>query len=218
MNELPKWRKGFVVKDTHTNPYLNGLKPDISVFVEEDVISFTDEDKGQLIDYINVLVEHQPLRELFAVFLSDGFQFYVMAFDRNTKRCSEFTTNLKTGLRLFWVLLNASSPFTKKSGPSSIDFYTSDKRLKKFQIKEFLGVGSSSTVYKIDWEDNISAIKLFKSGHDPSHEATIRRLLNGKNIKYIPKYVANDNYSLIIRPVCEKISGQFRAFHTLQLL
>ncbi|CAI2184150.1 831_t:CDS:1 [Funneliformis geosporum] len=113
-----------------------------------------------------------------------------MAFDRNTKKCSEFTTNLKVGLRLFWVLLNVSSPFTKISGPNSIDFYTSDKELIKIHLKEFLGVDFSSTVYKIDWEDNISAIKLFKSGHVPSHEATILQLLNGKNIKYISKYVS----------------------------
>ena len=62
---------------------------------------FSDEEKGQLVDYIHVLVQQQPLCKLFAIFLSDGYQFYVMAFDRNPKKYMEFTTNFKTGLHLF---------------------------------------------------------------------------------------------------------------------
>src|ERR1051325_5446 len=38
METLPKFMKRLIVKDTHTNTYLNGLKPDLSVFIEEDVI------------------------------------------------------------------------------------------------------------------------------------------------------------------------------------
>lgn len=64
--------------DTDVTPYLNGLKPDISIFdVKGDAYtpmfvrtvvelkpfggegkSFGDENKGQLLDYVNVLIQH----------------------------------------------------------------------------------------------------------------------------------------------------------------
>ncbi|RHZ79750.1 hypothetical protein Glove_141g70 [Diversispora epigaea] len=212
MAELPNWKcpKKSVVKDTHTNPYLCGLKPDISVFIEEDVVhdvciptfvqtllelkkrkrtfGFSDEEKGQLVDYIYFLVQQQPLRELFAIFLSDGYQFYVMAFDRNTKMYREFMTNFKTVMST------------------------------KIHLKECLGVGSTSTVYKVDWKDNPSALKVYKDGYNPSNEAKVLQYLNGKNVQNIPRYIAHDRHSMIISPVCEKISDQFQSFHVLQLL
>src|SRR4051794_7539940 len=33
---LPNFAKRLVVEDTHNSPYLDGLKPDLSVFLEED--------------------------------------------------------------------------------------------------------------------------------------------------------------------------------------
>jgi hypothetical protein len=144
--ELPKFNKKFIVEDTHVNPYLDGFKPDLSVFLEDDarnktyipmfvqtllevkkrksVSGLADEDKGQLIDYLNVLIQHQPLREHFALFLSDGFRFYVMVYERNTKQYREFTTNFRAGLRLFYVLLQFDSSYTRMAGPRNIRFYT----------------------------------------------------------------------------------------------
>src|SRR3954454_893400 len=80
MVELPSFNKSLVVEDTHKNPYLNGFMPDLSVFLEDDVRDRTfipmfvqtllevkkrksesglaNEDKGQLIDYMNVLIQH----------------------------------------------------------------------------------------------------------------------------------------------------------------
>ena len=98
--------------------------PDLSIFYEEDAIDdpyiptlvltlleikkrkssigFADEDKGQALDYINILIQQQPLRELFALFLSDGYYFYVMAFDRKVNQYKEFMTTFTIGLRPFW--------------------------------------------------------------------------------------------------------------------
>ncbi|RIA96033.1 hypothetical protein C1645_802705 [Glomus cerebriforme] len=209
---LPKFTKKLVVKDTHTNTYLNGLKPDISVFMEEDVINdvyntmfvqtllevkkrksmsgLSDEDKGQVLDYIRVLVQQQPLRMLFAVFLSDGFYFYVMAYDRKTKKYSEYTTNLREGLRLFWVLLNFGSPFTMMVGPKSIDIKTSSRNFR-IRLKGYLGMGSSSTVYQIDWQNTPSAIKVFKG-----HSSLLHLLKRIHNMKIYHRDVRPENILL----------------------
>ncbi|CAI2189698.1 5077_t:CDS:1 [Funneliformis geosporum] len=174
-----------------------------------------DEDKGQLLDYMNILIQQQPLREYFALFLSDGFYFYVMAFDRKVNQYKEFTTTFKIGLRLFWVLLNDGSPFTKMSGPKSVNFSTPTSRIC---LKMYLGTGLSSTVYMIDKDGVPSAIKIFKQGFNPDNEVNILRYLNEKMIQNIPTYIAHDKKSMIITPVGEKISYQFRQHHALQLL
>ncbi|CAG8652522.1 4403_t:CDS:1, partial [Paraglomus brasilianum] len=92
----------FVTKDTHDVGYLNGLMPDLSVFKMEDVADnacipmlvkmilelkvqkrstgFSNKER-QLVDYLHVLTQQQPLCKLFAIFLSDGAYFYVMSFN-----------------------------------------------------------------------------------------------------------------------------------------
>ncbi|CAG8577113.1 8462_t:CDS:2, partial [Scutellospora calospora] len=240
MENLPNFSKKIAIRDTHTNIYFSGYKPDISVFIEDDIIndvyltmfvqtllevkkrkSFSnllDEDKGQVLNYIRILIRQQPLRELFAVFLSDGFYFYVMAYDRRTKRYSEHTTNLKTGLRLFWVLINYSSPFTTMVGPKSIDFKPSQGDFTRIRLREYLGAGSSSSVYKIDWENASSAIKIFNNGYDLSNEVNALNFLNKGNFPNVPTYIAHDDNSIIIRPVCERFGNRFQVSHALQLL
>ncbi|KAF0369753.1 kinase-like protein [Gigaspora margarita] len=241
MKSLPNFSKRKIaIRDTHTNTYLRGHKPDISVFMEDDIIndvyltmhvqtllevkkrkSFSnllDEDKGQVLNYIRILIRQQPLRELFAVFLSDRFYFYVMAYDRRTKRYSEHTANFNTGLRLFWVLINYSSPFTTMVGPKSIDFKPSQGDLARIRLKEYLGVGSSSSVYEIDWENTSSAIKVFNSGYDPQNEVKALQYLNNGNFPNVPTYIAHDESSIIICPVCERFGNRFKVPHALQLL
>ncbi|CAG8821563.1 20081_t:CDS:1, partial [Dentiscutata erythropus] len=80
--------------DTHNIPYLDDLKPDISVSskdivkggayilkyvftvleikCQKNISGLADEDKGQLSGYIRVQVQQQPSRRFFAAFLSDG--------------------------------------------------------------------------------------------------------------------------------------------------
>jgi hypothetical protein len=80
MKALPKYKKKLVVSDTHKKAYLDGFMSDFSVFDEEDTIDeayvttlvhtllevkrrkslsgLADEDKGQLLNYINILIEH----------------------------------------------------------------------------------------------------------------------------------------------------------------
>jgi len=127
-------------------------------------------------------------------------------------------TNLKTGLRLFWVLLNFSSPFTTIVGPKSIKFYTSQSDFTKICLKEYLGMGLSSIVYKIDWKNIPSAIKVFKFGYNSHDEAHALKFLNAENFQNVPRYIAHDDKSIIIRPVCEQIGDQFQVSHALQLL
>ncbi|PKK77511.1 hypothetical protein RhiirC2_731846 [Rhizophagus irregularis] len=53
----------------------------LSVKKRKSESGFADEDKGQLIDYMNILIQQQPLRENFALFLSDGSNFYIMGYE-----------------------------------------------------------------------------------------------------------------------------------------
>ncbi|RGB30529.1 kinase-like domain-containing protein, partial [Rhizophagus diaphanus] len=240
MKVLPKFSSQAVVKDTHTNAYLEGYKPDFSILLYEDAVNdvyipmfvctllevkkrkgphsaLASEDKGQLLDYINVLIQQQPLRVHFAIFLSDGFNFYVMGYNRNTKQYSEYTTNIAAGIRLFWALINDGSPFTSLAGPRSVDFET-DLLTEKISLKRCLGEGASSTVYEIDWKNISSAIKVFNSDNNPNYEAKALIFLNKENIQNTPIYVTHDKRSIIIRPVCKRIGDQFLVSHALQLL
>lgn len=240
MKALPTFLSQAVVKDTHTNTYLEGYKPDFSIFLNEDAVNdvyismfvctllevkkrkspysaLANEDKGQLVDYINVLIQQQPLRVHFAIFLSDGFNFYVMGYNRNTKQYSEYITNIAAGIRLFWALINDGSPFTSLAGPRSVDFET-DLLMEKISLKRCLGEGASSTVYEIDWKNISSAIKVFNPDYKPSYEAKALIFLNKEKIQNIPIYVAHDKKSIIIRPVCKRIGDQFLVSHALQLL
>ncbi|RIB14998.1 kinase-like domain-containing protein [Gigaspora rosea] len=141
-----------------------------------------------------------------------------MAYDRRTKWYSEHTTNFKTGLRLFWVLINYCSPFTTTVGPKSIDFKLSQRDFTRIRLKEYLGMGLSSRVYKIDWENTSSAIKVFNSGYDLSNEVEALQFLNRGNFSNIPTYIAYDDNSIIIYPVCERFGDKFQVSHALQLL
>ncbi|CAI2166021.1 41_t:CDS:2, partial [Funneliformis geosporum] len=80
--------EGVSAVDTHKISYLGGLMPGISVFDNDDIedgalvakyshtvleikrqkfqSGLSDEDKGQLLDYVRILVQQQPLRRYFA--------------------------------------------------------------------------------------------------------------------------------------------------------
>ncbi|CAG8719208.1 13280_t:CDS:2, partial [Funneliformis mosseae] len=134
------WQNNMVFRETKYTPYLNGYKPDLSIFDIDDIsndafntiavqnlkkhkrtIGFSDEEKGQLVDYLHILMEQQPSRRLFFVFLSDMTYFYVTAFDRNTSQYQEYQTDFKTGLRLFSTSIYRNSG-VKICGPTSVDF------------------------------------------------------------------------------------------------
>ncbi|RIB28000.1 kinase-like domain-containing protein [Gigaspora rosea] len=241
---LPTFSSNLSVVDTHTNKYLEGYKPDFSILVNEDAKNqvyipmfvctllkvkkrkssssgLDDESKGQLLDYIQVLIRQQPLRIHFAIFLSDGYNFYVMDYNRDTKRYSEFSTNFLTGIRLFWVLINDMSPFTSLVGPRRIDFRMGFNVIG-IRLKGYLGKGASSTVYEIEFENTPSAIKILKSGYTTVNEVRALRFLNGHNFPNVPIRVAHNSNSIIIRPVCKQIGKQidnkFQVSHAQQLL
>ncbi|CAI2180820.1 1046_t:CDS:2 [Funneliformis geosporum] len=82
--------EGVSAVDTHKISYLGGLMPGISVFDNDDIedgalvakyshtvleikrqkfqSGLSDEDKGQLLDYVRILVQQQPLRRYFAAY------------------------------------------------------------------------------------------------------------------------------------------------------
>jgi hypothetical protein len=85
MNLLsPNWRNKIVCRETNDMPYLSGYKPDLSIFNIDDIpddsfniltvqsipefkknkrtIGFSDEGKGQLVDYLHILIEQQALQ------------------------------------------------------------------------------------------------------------------------------------------------------------
>jgi len=189
MLEFLRFNKKLIVEDTHVNPYLDRFKPDLSNFLEDDIRnktyipmymqtllevkkrkSISGQDKGQLIDYMNILIQHQPLHEHFTLFLSDGFRFYVMVYERNTKQYRKFTTNFRIRLRLFYILLQFDSSYTKMAGPRNIRFYITSEQYTNIHLMEFLGLGSSSTVYKVDYNNTQAALKHSQSV-DSHHEA-----------------------------------------------
>ncbi|GBB83718.1 hypothetical protein RclHR1_01040023 [Rhizophagus clarus] len=252
--EVQKWFKDvttclssgqIVFRETNNTPYLNGYKPDFSIFNINDIpndsytviavqtilelkkhkrtIGFSDEEKGQLMDYLHILIEQQLLRRLFAVFLSDGIFLYVMAFDRNTNRHQECQTDFLTGIRLIHTLIYQNSGYTKICESTIIDFTkqisSTRTTMVKIRLKEFLGKGSSARVYKIDWECEPAAIKM--SSNNLGYEANILKELSVHNFTNVPIILANNNNNLVIKPVCEYFNNNlnnFQAQHYMDLL
>lgn len=101
-------------------------------------------------------------------------------------------------------------------GLRSVKFYTSLGKFINIHLKECLGLGSSSTVYRIDYNDTPAALK-YSQYQDLQHEAEIIRFLNERNIPNIPNYITHDAESMIISPVCKRIR-KFRSHHALQLI
>ncbi|CAB4403842.1 unnamed protein product [Rhizophagus irregularis] len=124
--------------------YLCELMPDLSFFRKEDAVDdayipmlvqtilelkaqktstgFSNEEKGQLLDYIHILVRQQPLRKLFAIFLSNGSYFYVMSYDRDTNEYQQYETTFSNGLRLLHTLVSRNSDFIKAIGTRGVNF------------------------------------------------------------------------------------------------
>ncbi|CAB5372113.1 unnamed protein product [Rhizophagus irregularis] len=162
MMELPSFKRKLLVESTHNDPYLDGFKPRLSVFLEDDAhipmlvqmllsvkkrkseSGFADEDKGQLIDYMNILIQQQPLRENFALFLSDGSNFYIMGYEGERQI-----------LYITWKVHKNTSEVVFRH----LQQYTN----------------------KIDYNDIPAALK-YSQHQDLQHEAEIIRFLNGRNI------------------------------------
>ncbi|CAI2165548.1 2028_t:CDS:2 [Funneliformis geosporum] len=198
----------FVAKDTHDVGYLNGLMPDLSVFKTEDVADnacipmlvktimelkrstgFSNEEKGQLLDYLRVLTRQQPLLKLFAIFLSDGTYFYMMSYNRNINKYQEFETNFRIGLRLFYTFILRGSDYVRAFGSRSDQV-----------------------------NDRPAVIKIISDPNVLEREVEMLRFLNGSNIQNIPEYVAHDDKNIIIYPVCKRVDKRFQASHARGLL
>ncbi|CAG8644242.1 2962_t:CDS:2, partial [Paraglomus occultum] len=157
------WKVSAV--DTHNNPYLSGLKPDISIFDPQKISdgasipmfvrtvlelkqrksetsNFGNEDKGQLIDYIQIL---------------DHYEY---------GQYSEYSTTFTEGIRLFFNILDIESVL--------LDLNMPNVNPAGVILRRFLGQGSSGLVdvwpsnimYMMDSQGNVmlidwgSAIKL----------------------------------------------------------
>ncbi|CAI2167472.1 2469_t:CDS:2 [Funneliformis geosporum] len=188
--------------------YLNGLMPDLSVFKTEDVADnacipmlvktimelkrstgFSNEEKGQLLDYLRVLTRQQPLLKLFAIFLSDGTYFYMMSYNRNINKYQEFETNFRIGLRLFYTFILRGSDYVRAFGSRSDQV-----------------------------NDRPAVIKIISDPNVLEREVEMLRFLNGSNIQNIPEYVAHDDKNIIIYPVCKRVDKRFQASHARGLL
>ena len=136
------------------------VKTILKLKVQKRSTGFSNEEKGQLMDYLRVLTWQQPLRKLFAIFLSDGSYFYVMSFNRNINEYQEYETNFRTGLWLFYTLIQRGSEYVRAYGSGSVNFQIqiSSTRTKPTGIclDEFLGEGSSGSVYRIKWNNRPS--------------------------------------------------------------
>ncbi|CAG8797513.1 21050_t:CDS:2 [Gigaspora margarita] len=242
------WNNKMVFKETNDTPYLDGYRPDISIFNSDNIpndafntivvqtilelkkhkrtTGFSDEEKGQLVDYLHILIEQQPLRRLFAIFLSDGTYLYVIAFDRNISQYQEYQTDFITGLRLFHTLIYRNSDYVKICGPTSVDFVipVTSTRTKtiKIRLEGFLGKGSSAQVYKINWNGRPAAIKIPSDVNNLRHEAEMLRGLKKRDFTNVPILIASDDNHLVIQPVCQQFRNDFitnfQAQHCKELL
>ncbi|PKY53806.1 kinase-like protein [Rhizophagus irregularis] len=247
MNLFSQQWHNLIVKDTHNIGYLCELMPDLSFFRKEDAVDdayipmlvqtilelkaqktstgFSNEEKGQLLDYIHILVRQQPLRKLFAIFLSNGSYFYVMPYDRDTNEYQQYETTFSNGLRLLHTLVSRNSDFIKAIGTRGVNFRSKISSTcvspTKIYLEELLVEGSSAIVYRIKWRNSPAVIKSFKkvSDYNVLNEVEILQFLNDSNVQNIPEYVAHDDKNIIFYPVCSKIDKRFfRAKHARELL
>ncbi|CAG8805511.1 21949_t:CDS:2, partial [Racocetra persica] len=70
-------------------------------------------DKGQLLDYIYVMVQQQPSRQLFSASLLDRIFFYMVTFDKGVNIYKEINLKLVNGFALFWHMIARESPYTE---------------------------------------------------------------------------------------------------------
>ncbi|KAF0470045.1 hypothetical protein F8M41_025443 [Gigaspora margarita] len=86
-------------------------------------------------------------------------------------------SNLELQAKNSEVIVHFIKKFSRTES-KSIDFNPLQRDLAKMRLKGYLGVGSSSSVYKINWENTSSAIKVFNSGYNPSNEVRALQYLN----------------------------------------
>src|SRR5204863_9592317 len=174
--------------------------------VQKRGTGFSNEEKGQLIDYIRVLVRQQPLRKLFALFLSDGSSFYVMSFDRDTNEYQEHETTFTLGLRLLYTLIHQKSDFVTAIASRAVSFQLQITKTRstttRINLEEFLGEGSSANVYRIKWDNKPAVVKMFSDPSSLEDEVKMLKFLNDSNVQNVPRYVTNDSKNIIIYPVC----------------
>ncbi|RHZ50865.1 hypothetical protein Glove_490g33 [Diversispora epigaea] len=221
--------------DTHNNPYLNGLEPDISIFDSQNLSGGTfipmfvqtvlelkqqksetsnlnNEDKGQLIDYIQILTQQQPLRRFFLAFLSDASNFYVMVYDRNNKQYSEYSTTFTEGIRLFFTILDIESVLLNLNMPNL--------NSTGIILRRFLGQGLSGLVYAIDYKNSTAVVKIALDGCSSAlkQEHLLLLLLNEHNVPNIPICIGLDGNMMLMQPVCTRIDRNFQRHHAHGLL
>ena len=145
-----------------------------------------------------------------------------MSFNRNINEYQEYETNFRTGLWLFYTLIHRGSEYVRAYGSGSVNFQIqiSSTRTKPTGIclDEFLGEGSSGSVYRIKWNNRPAVIKSISDQNVLVKEVEMLRFLNDSNIQNIPEYVAHDVKSIIIYPDCKRVDKQFQATHARELL
>ncbi|CAG8682814.1 21051_t:CDS:2 [Dentiscutata erythropus] len=148
--------------------------------------------------------------------LSKAVEKLFKAIDENLKQMDKVSTHMKAAsasvdrnLEVLDKVLNRLNKDSKSIGRNNET--ASVTRAKSYQSTSFEKVN----------EDNFGSPLTKLQGPrsvDSNSEVNALKFLNGRNFKNVPRYVAHDDNSIIIRPVCGRIDDQFRTSHTLQLL
>jgi len=78
---------------------------------------------------------------------------------------------------------------------------------KKYRCLEYIGEGSFSQIFKVEYNNNLYAIKLENINNKPnllSNEASMMIYLKGPNIPYIVTYGSSGGYNLIVMQILGK--------------
>ncbi|CAB4420588.1 unnamed protein product [Rhizophagus irregularis] len=95
MMELPSFKRKLLVESTHNDPYLDGFKPHLSVFLEDDA-----KDRTHIPMLVQMLlrVKKRKSESGFADEDKDRSNFYIMSYGRSTTQYPyiELMTNFRT--------------------------------------------------------------------------------------------------------------------------
>jgi hypothetical protein len=155
LNNFP-FPKQLSVEDTSSNAYLDGRKPDVSIFMDGIVSSlyvlligevkrkgdFSPSALGELLTFLKRVLYCQPTRSRVIGFLTDGFEVVIMGVNAGTIVRTPrlpLSNGDSVGRLALATLFKAS--------PMSLGYVTRTGVPIGFRLNSFLGSGATSTVF-----------------------------------------------------------------------
>jgi hypothetical protein len=222
------------VADTSTLPYLDGRKPDVSMFHSsisaslytllvgevkpKGESSFSPSAKGELLTFLKRVLYCQPQRQRVVGFLTDGFGVVFMGLMRSGKL--RYTPRLPLGPKASVGRLALISLI--KAKPSAIGFVELKGVPKDWTPMRLLGSGATASVYAARpavGGDESCVIKLCSTIASAEREEQV--LLQLSALPNVPRVLQRHQTSLVLEPLAEPFDRSYampRARHFLELL